>query len=312
MSASNVNADELEQAISWMVRLRSGEAPEELWQACSHWRAANPRHETAWQALQVSEGLFALPPSQARIVRQALESSGRPALSRRHALKLLGLLGAGWLVLDSPPTRKTDFSTAVGQRSRFVLAEHTQLWLNTDSAVDRPNTTQAPRIVLQRGQIQVAHHAPGLAALQVHSANLLLRTRDARFDLQRQGQHHRLAMLEGSAEVQIAQHPVARVAAGQQWLIGADSLQPVPDTGITPGTWVQGQLVVRRIALAQLIDELARYRSGWLQCSSEVAKLPVSGVFQLDDIERTLDVLSASLPVKTLRVSRLWARVVPA
>lgn len=70
--------------------------------------------------------------------------------------------------------------------------------------------------------------------------------------------------------------------------------------------------MVRRIALAQLIDELARYRSGWLQCSSEVARLPVSGVFQLDDIERTLDVLSASLPVKTLRVSRLWARVVPA
>ncbi|TDF80816.1 DUF4880 domain-containing protein [Pseudomonas sp. H9] len=312
MNSSPVDEDVLEHAITWMVRLRSGDAPEELWQACSRWRAACPRHEAAWQALQASEGLFDIPTPQARIVRQALDDAGRSPITRRHALKLLGLLGASWLVLNTPPSTPAGFTTAVGQRRQLTLAEHTQLWLNTDSAIGRSSPAQPLLIALQHGQIQIAHHAPGLSPLQVRSGELLLHTRHARFDLQRLGRQHHLAMLEGNAELRVAGHPAVQVNAGQQWLIDAHGRQPLPDTHMIPGTWVEGRLVVKRIALAQLVEELGRYRHGWLQCASEVANLPVSGVFQLDDIERTLDVLSASLPVKTQRLSRLWARIVPA
>ncbi|WP_442113612.1 DUF4880 domain-containing protein [Pseudomonas sp. NUPR-001] len=308
MSASQVNDDALEQAITWMVRLRSGEAPHDLWQACCHWRSASPEHEAAWQALQASEGAFELPTAQARIVSQALNDAQRSPVSRRNALKLLGLFGASWLLLDTPPPAPAAFATAVGQRRHINLSEHTQLWLNTDSAIDRSGFD----VGLQHGQIQIAHRAPGLAPLQVRSGELLLHTRAARFDLQRLGQQQRLALLEGHADVRIADHAVTRVSAGQQWLANAHGLQALTDTHMTPGTWVQGRLVVKRMALAQLVEELARYRHGWLQCAAEIANLPVSGVFQLDDIERTLDVLSASLPVKTQRLTRLWARIVPA
>lgn len=312
MSPINASDDALEQAITWMVRLRSGEAPEEQWQACARWRAECPRHESAWQALQASEGVFELPSGQARIARQALETSSRVALSRRQSLKLLGWVGASWWVLDTIESRPSDFTTAIGQRSSFALNAHTHLWLNTDSAVDRPTASQPARIVLQRGQIQITHNAPALEPLQVRSGELVLQTREARFDLYRQGQQHYLAILEGSADVQFAHHPMARLTAGHLWRIGVDGRRPVLDSPMTPGTWVQGQLVVKRIPLGQLVQELARYRSGWLQCANEVANLPVSGVFQLDDIEHTLDVLNATLPVKTRRLSTLWARVVPA
>ncbi|MFK8331884.1 DUF4880 domain-containing protein [Pseudomonas sp. BJa5] len=312
MSAHQVHEDELAQAIDWMVRLRSGEAPEELWQACARWRSADPRHEAAWQALQASERLLEMPTPQARIARQTLEGAGRASVSRRQTLKLLGLVSAGWLVLDSSNFRSADYSTAIGQRSSIALTDHTRMWLNTDSAVDRSTSSQPPHIALQRGQIQIAHHAGELAPLLVRSGELRLITRDSRFDLQRQGEHHRLDMLEGSADVQFAHHPVARLTAGQRWLIGADGRRPLRDDHLAPGTWIDGQLVVKRMPLAQLVDELARYRSGWLQCADDIASLPVSGVFQLDDIERTLDALGASLPVKTQRLSRLWARIVPA
>jgi len=315
VSTAHWSDDELEQAITWLVRLRSGEAPDETWQECASWRTASPAHEAAWQALLASEELFELAPSQARLAHQALQDCNRAKFSRRRALKLLGLAGAsagaGWLALGRQ-TGTTDFTTTIGQRSSFSLAEHTHLWLNTDSAADRQMDAQPPRILLRRGQIQVAHHAPTLPALQVRSGDLLLETRNARFDLHQQGRLHRLAILDGTVEVRTAHQPMHHLTAGQEWRISASGFHPVSDATLIPGTWVDGQLVVRRIPLAQLVAELARYRNGWLLCSSDVAELPVSGVFQLDDIERTLDALSASLPVKTQRLSRLWTRIVPA
>lgn len=315
MSTAHWSDDELEQAITWLVHLRSGEASDKTWQECTSWRTASPAHEAAWQALLASEELFELAPPQARIAHLALQDCNRTKLSRRRALKLLGLAGAsagaGWLALGTP-TGTTDFATTVGQRSSFSLAEHTHLWLNTDSAADRQVDSQPPRILLQRGQIQVAHHAPTLPALQVRSDELLLETRNARFDLHQQGRLHRLAILDGTVEVRTAHQPMSHLTAGQEWQISASGLHPVSDAALIPGTWVQGQLVVKRIPLAQLVAELARYRNGWLLCSSDIAELPVSGVFQLDDIERTLDALSASLPVKTQRLPRLWTRIVPA
>ncbi|MEB3735955.1 hypothetical protein ULG90_04610 [Halopseudomonas pachastrellae] len=71
-------------------------------------------------------------------------------------------------------------------------------------------------------------------------------------------------------------------------------------------------LVVDNIALSDFVDELARYRQGLLGCDPAIASLRLSGVFQLDQPELLLDDLTGILPVRVIRRTRWWVRVVPA
>ncbi len=100
------------------------------------------------------------------------------------------------------------------------------------------------------------------------------------------------------------------IAAGEEYLISINDSQRVQTSTLNASAWTQGQLVAKRMRLGDLTAELSRYRHGWLRCDPAIAQLEVSGVFQLDDIDRALSALSDSLPVRIERFTPLWTRVV--
>ena len=100
------------------------------------------------------------------------------------------------------------------------------------------------------------------------------------------------------------------IAAGEEYLINLDGSQRVEASPLNASAWTRGQLVAKRMRLGDLTAELARYRHGWLRCDPAIAQLEVSGVFQLDDIDRALSALSDSLPVRVERFTPLWTRVI--
>ncbi|MCY1243063.1 Protein FecR [compost metagenome] len=71
-------------------------------------------------------------------------------------------------------------------------------------------------------------------------------------------------------------------------------------------------LVADDMPLAQLIDSLGEYRSGYLGLDPALASLRISGVFPLNDSDKALAALPPSLPVRIERFSDWWVRVVPA
>ena len=72
--------------------------------------------------------------------------------------------------------------------------------------------------------------------------------------------------------------------------------------------WRQGRLVVSGRPLAEVVGTLARYRTGRvLLLDRAAAARPVSGVFDLTDVDHALDLLADSL---ALRVTRLPGLVV--
>jgi transmembrane sensor len=73
--------------------------------------------------------------------------------------------------------------------------------------------------------------------------------------------------------------------------------------------WTQGQLIVEEMPLAEFLAELGRYRKGWLRCQPEVARLLISGAFQLDRTEQILAALPATLPVQVEYRTRYWVTV---
>ncbi|WYX51809.1 hypothetical protein WJ971_08940 [Achromobacter xylosoxidans] len=59
-----------------------------------------------------------------------------------------------------------------------------------------------------------------------------------------------------------------------------------------------------------LVNELGRYRKGYLGVAPEVADMLVMGVFPADDPDRALDLLERNLPVRVQRPLPWWTSIV--
>jgi hypothetical protein len=61
----------------------------------------------------------------------------------------------------------------------------------------------------------------------------------------------------------------------------------------------------------QLLRELRRYRPGLLRWDPALERLRVTGTFQLDDNDRILALLAASLPLQVHYRTRYWVSLTP-
>lgn len=311
----------LDQAIGWLVRLESAGSAPHLLEACQRWRQADALHETAWQALQKSQAAFqGLAPLPAPVALDALERMHRGRHSRRQAIKLLGaglfITGVtGWSLRESTLVPwGADYATGVGERRQFLLDDGTRLQLNTASSVDVRFTAQRRLISLRRGEIFIDTGKDSVApggrrSFWVSSGTVSLQAIGTAFGVRQEAEGTRVRVEDGVVAIHGHGEPVL-IAAGEEYLIDASGSRRVEGSTLNASAWTQGQLVAKRMRLRELVAELSRYRHGWLQCDPAVAQLEVSGVFQLDDIDRALSALSESLPVRIQRFTPIWTRVV--
>lgn len=311
----------LDQAVGWLVRIESNGATPEVLEACQRWRQANALHETVWQALQKSDATFqSLAALPGTVALDTLERLNGNHHSRRQALKLLGvgLLACGvtgWSLRESTLVPwGADYATGVGERRQFLLSDGTRLQLNTASTVDVQLGAQRRLITLRRGEIFIdtgkdSAEPGGRRSFWVSTRHAQLQAIGTAFAVRDEQQGTRLRVEDGVVVIQGAGEPVL-VAAGEEYLIDANGSHRVQVSTLNASAWTRGQLVAKRMHLGDLSAELARYRHGWLHCDPAIAQLEVSGVFQLDDIDRALSALSDSLPVRIERFTPLWTRVV--
>ncbi|MHA6194529.1 FecR family protein [Pseudomonas wadenswilerensis] len=316
MNSTDLPDEVIDQAITWLVRLESSDG-EQIRAACLHWRQADPLHESAWQSLQHSDSAFrslaALPGLPANVARDTLERLADGGHGRRQALKLLGLgaivVAGGW-GLRERGYRGADYVTVIGERRTFTLADGTRLQLNTGTAVDVHFTGDRRLIVLHRGEIFIdTAKDSARRSFWVESPQARLQALGTAFGVREEGQGTRLRVEDGV--VAIHGRGEVHVGAGEEYLIDASGSQRVENSRMNASAWTRGQLVAKRMRLADLLEELSRYQRGWLGCDSSVAGLEVSGVFQLDAIDRALAALGDSLPVLVQRFTPLWIRLVP-
>lgn len=309
-------SDILSEAIGWAVRLQSGSATEQDRAACESWRAAQPSHEQAWQKVQGVEAAFQnLPLATDEVALTTLEGANRRAVrnGRRRAFKLAGLgivaLAGGFTAYATLPLQQPiAYATAVGERRRLSLTDGTTLNLNTGSEVEVAFSFLRRLIVLKQGEIFIetgkdADSVTGRRPFWVHTAQARLEAIGTRFGVRQGGDSTRVHIIEGL----VAIHPLSGnsvlARAGDVIEVRADSPGPVrvSDAAFDPSAWSRGELVARRMRVADFLKELRRYRRAPLDWESAVADLRISGVFQLDGpdpTERALEVLAGTLDVK--------------
>jgi transmembrane sensor len=313
MSHQTISRETAKEAAHWLSILHSGEASSHEQQACQQWRQARPEHEQAWSRAQTLQEKFGLIPQS--LGMDTLNRQQR--YDRRQAVKALAVLiavgpatYATYRYAPSIRLLNADYRTDTGEQQQMILADGTQLHLNTATSVDVKFTQQRREVILHRGEIFIEtakdlQQRPFLVTTSQGS----LRPIGTRFILQTLDKQTRLRVLQGSVEIRPEQAQPHTLLAGEQTEFDQQSIALTQALTPQADAWKQGVFYANNLSLAEFVQELSRYRSGSIRCEPSVENLRISGVFQLDNIDRIVASLPDTLPVVVNSLLGVWLTI---
>lgn len=319
MSGVGISAaqlDSIEQAADWFSLFASGEAGPKDHEAWQRWLEASPHNGWAWrQAERLQQRLQGMPGDfSGRVFGLAREDRLH---SRRTVLKgLLLALGTGALGLGGYREFEqgalfADYRSGIGERLPVVLADGSQLLLNTQSALDVRYTGGQCQVTLRSGEVLV--NSPAGTSLSVATAQGRVRTEGGRFAVRQFEAATQVEVFAGRVQVQ-PEHALAAtlLERGRACLFDAGKVLSTRALDYAADAWSRGLLIANDQRLADFLADLDRYRTGLLRCDPQVADLRLSGTFELDDPEQIFRALASTLPVRVERRTRFWITVMPA
>ncbi|SDX46698.1 FecR family protein [Pseudomonas syringae] len=305
---SNEEREVVRRAAQWLALLESGGASEEDHAMLQHWRDSAAGNERAWQKAQQLRQRFSAVPANL-----AMATLDRPDKARRAALKrVLGFAAvapAVWLLGRQLPLDvwRADLHTAVGEHQRLTLADGSVLQLNTDSAVNVD--LGARQIKLLRGEI--ALKVPGSAPLSIDGPYGRIVVSQSEVCVRLNERDCRVSVVSGAVQIHPLQGPALMLQAQQQISLQASGAGPVAIfDAMLPG-WRDDILTAQNQPLGNFLRELGRYRPGLLRWEPELEGMRVTGSFRLDNTDRILSLLAASLPVDVHMRTRYWVTLAP-
>ena len=311
-------------AIHWLVKLRFNEPGVQDQRRFERWLNEQPCHRQAWQRLQMMNDPFqVVPKSLALQSLRNVDAHRKNGLHRRQVLRMLlwgGLAGTGGLTLyRSMPWQEilADIRTTVGEQRQIDLDDGTRLLLNTSTALDTRFDAGQRRIVLHCGEIYVVtgHDARSRrhGALEVATPFGTICPLGTRFSVRIDPRAARVAVYEGQVRLQPATSRNAVVTpAGTCLLLRQHEVGRAATRPFGEDDWVRGVIVSDAMRLDVLLEELSRYRRGYISCDHRVAHLSVSGIFQVTDIDAALLFLKHLLPIDVVSHTPYWVTVFPA
>ncbi|MBD8495380.1 FecR domain-containing protein [Pseudomonas syringae] len=300
-------------AARWLALVESGTASAEDRAGLQHWREQSPSHEQMWQKAQGLRQRFADVPPQlamASLDRPAVELQRRTLIKR--ALGVAALLPAGWLLSGQAPVAawRADLRTGTGEQRTVRLADASLLQLNTATAVNLDWQAGRHRLELVEGELalNMVETAPALT-LQTRLGQVV--ATGAQLCLREDAGRCRVSVSRGQVELHPLLGAPVRLQGGQRASLGGAGVSAVERFDAQQPDWRTGVLTVENRPLGSFLTELSRYRRGVLRWDPRLEALRVTGAFRLDDTDRVLQLLAASLPLDVQTHTRYWVTLVP-
>jgi len=316
MTGQAQDARILDEAAQWLARWYASDFGEKERAALAQWRRQSPRHEEVWQrATQLTRQLRDVPPT---VGMQVLD---RPR-TRRQTLRALMLAlttpAIGWLAYQHTPWRAwtADVRTEAGSTRRVVLADQSELQLNTSSAVSVNFDGVSRRIQQYAGEIFIqTARSPGYSSQPfiVQTEDGSMQALGTTFMVRKYPRSTNVSVFEGAVRV-VPAHASEQVVvrAGEQLRFDASHIESVAPLSPYAEAWTRGVLYAENMRLADFLDEIGRYRDGIVTYDDDVADMRVSGTYQLNDTDQILALLTEALAVRQVRATRYWVRVTRA
>lgn len=299
-----------EAAAEWAVLLADDALDDGQKQALQQWLQADARHAEALAFAQRTWAALGSLPADKPLRRRALPVA--PELARhprRHArLRRWGAAACLALLLGGLGLTQSerlllpllaDHRTASGEVRSLTLADGSEVTLDSASAIRLDYSAGQRRIELLAGAaiFQVAPQADRPFVVEASGGST--QALGTRFVVQREA--------GAGALVGVLEHAVQVTAADQQRrLQEGDSLR-YDAAGLHDAvldlqrvtSWQRGLLVFDRQPLGQVIEQLNRYRPGYILIGSDaIAQREVSGVFRLDGLDDALATLTREMQLQ--------------
>jgi transmembrane sensor len=310
----------MERAAEWFALLSSGAATPQEQAAWRAWLDEHPDHRGAWRYVErVSQRFVPLQAgASSRVAAQALQRTRALRQPRRRALAMLALFGTlgvtAWRVpvlRDTIAGLASDYRNPVGAPRLVRLADGTQVWLNSGSAIDVDYGPALRRVVLTAGEILV-ETAGDSRPLVVDTPQGRMRALGTRYTVRRDGDETLLAVYAGAVEIRLDAGGEPRVIeAGRQTRFTASRIASEAAADPAREAWTRGLLLARDLTLEEVVAELGRYRLGHLSLDPAVAGLRVYGGFPLQDTDHALALLANALPIEIRRPLPWWLSIGP-
>jgi transmembrane sensor len=313
VSSKPVSAQVLDAAIAWQLSLDSGNPVER--EEFAKWHAAHEEHARAWRQLGMLDQRFSVASGPARTallqsresIRRRVRKLGSGVASIVAVIGLALFAGDRYLPIDY---WLADQRTATGEQRTLRLTDGTLINLNTHSAVDVRFDEKQRLIILQEGEILVETGHGDTRPFIVETREGSMRALGTRFLVKREDEGTRLSVLKSA----VAAHPGASaeeqiLREGQQVLMRSNGLGPIVALNLGADAWTRGMLVVDNTRLEDLVQELGRYRRGYLGVTPEIADLRITGSFPLHDTDLALSALLPTLPVQIEQHTPWWVTV---
>lgn len=266
-----------QEAETWWLTLRSGKATTEDAKALRLWCAQSDRHAKAWREIRDTWDTLGAAAALARHTEPAL---GRAPVTRERRFMpsskmgrrafIGGALAAPAMVALAvqPPlglwpslaALNADYRTGTGQARQLALSDRVLVQMNTQTQINR-QARAGDGIVLVRGEAEILVER-GQPVFTVDVGGGELRTQLARLNVRYTGPDVCVTCFNGQVDIAVAGERKTLVA-GEQVVFDRHSMQAATQVSQeTAPTWRSGALNFVDVPLAEVVDEINRYRSG--------------------------------------------------
>lgn len=303
-----------EAAAEWIVRRDGGPLPAEdeaafaLWLAEPAHREALSRLEDIWGMLDEQPATAAeLPPQSAPRSRSRWRQSA--AGHRRRWMGVTASAVAASLALimiadvqDWPMRLRADYRTDVGERRTARLPDGSTVELDSRSAVALHFSHERREVELLGGTVlftaAVDRQRPFVVTTNGGSVTAL----GTAFMVRRKDKGAEVTVTLHRVRVDVAEHAIT-LGEGQAANYDEDALHgPFPaDRAST--AWTRGRLVVSGRPLSEVVEEISRYRRGYITVTGPASALRVSGVYDLDQPLAAIESIERSLGLTSFRLT---------
>lgn len=315
---ANQNADDLldEEAAQWIARLASGDATAEDKRQAQAWCDRSLAHAKAFQdakELWLGMGEVRPPITATAVLEQQDPVMAAQSSWRRWAMAAMLMLVtvSALFQVDKLAIWLADYRTSTGEQTSLTLADGSIVHLNTKTALSVDYTSTVRRVTLLAGEAQF-HVTPDAARpFVVHAAKGHTQAIGTAFAVRDHGPRATVTLIEGVVDVAIdysmsGQSSNARLHAGEQ--VNYDTLSGLGQTQATDlrlaTAWQRGLLIFEETPLRLVVEEINRYRTGYVVLTNEaMANERVSGVFHIDNLDRALDTIQSQLHLSSTRLT---------
>jgi transmembrane sensor len=289
-----------ERALEKLVHLHSGAETEANWADYEDWKTASAdnklaadRAETLWQKLGPALAPPRRKPKSIPVI--LLLAIGLAAL----------LIGSG--LFGPPKFLFADQTTVVGERKAIMLADGSQVDIDSDTAFDIDVSQSKRELTLLTGQIFVTVTPDKSRPFTIKAGSGVVRALGTAFGVRQDQDGTHVVVTESTVRVAVpnASTETVDVHAGQQ-------VDYSPQRGIGEPkradlrvltAWRSGQMIFEGRPLGDVIAEMSRYRWGTIVfADASLKQLLVTGIFDTNDTDGLLNAIATVLPVKVHRL----------